>query len=84
MKQSSLAQRTIQAIEAELQLTYTTAVIDGAALRGELGREAQDRALAQWQARHQALKAEGKVDEARELRAFILRVVPLEGGAASS
>lgn len=56
----------------------TWAVVEGAALRGELGEQAQRVALESWSAEYKALKAAGRADEARELKAMVLRVLWLE------
>jgi hypothetical protein len=60
----------------ETRLALDTAAIQGAALRGELGVEAQDRMIAHFAAEYQALRAAGRMAEARALRQMVLDTVP--------
>lgn len=54
------------------------AAVQGAALRGELGREAQDTAIRQLSADYHAARAAGDLTEARRIKALVLALVPTE------
>jgi hypothetical protein len=60
----------------EVRLALDTAAIQGAALRGELGVEAQDRMIAHFASEYQALRSAGRLEEARALRQMVLTTVP--------
>lgn len=70
------AQQLTDQYITDTRLTLTTAAIQGAILRGELGRAEQDRLLAHLAREYAALKAAGKADEARALKAMVLSTVP--------
>lgn len=48
-----------------------------AALRGELGREAQDVVLTQLASEYRAAKAAGNATEAQRIRALVMTLVPM-------
>lgn len=70
------AQQLTEKMITDVRQQLDTAAIQGAALRGELGTAAQNRMLDTLAAEYQALRAAGKTDEARALRAMVLATVP--------
>lgn len=68
----------LEQIATDARNRTSWAVVEGAALRGELGDEAQRVALESWSAEYKALKAAGRVAEAQALKAMVLRVLGLE------
>ncbi len=70
-------QLTAQMID-DTRLALDTAAVQGAALRGELGREAQDVVLAQLSVEYRAAKATGNTTEALRIRTLVFSLVPME------
>lgn len=72
-KHNQLAQMT-----TDTRNRLNAAAVQGAALRGELGREAQDTAIRQLSADYHAARAAGDLTEARRIKALVLALVPTE------
>ena len=54
------------------------AAVQGAALRGELGAEAQDVVIRQLSADYRAARAAGDAAEAQRIRSLVFALVPME------
>lgn len=72
------AAQLADAFRTEAVTTLNFAALEGAALRGELGRAAQDVALASWAAEYRELKAAGQIEEAGRIRAMVFNLVPMD------
>lgn len=70
--------RQLEQMATDTRTRLDAAAVQGAALRGELGREAQQTVLRQLSAEYRALKAAGRTDEAAKLKAMVLALVPTE------
>lgn len=65
-------------LATDARTRVSAAATQGAALRGELGVEAQQTVLRQLSAEYHAARAAGNVDEARRIKALVLALVPTE------
>jgi hypothetical protein len=70
------AEQLTEQMITDTRLAFSTAAIQGAALRGELGADAQQRMLTHLSAEYLRLKAAGRTDEARALKAMVKALVP--------
>jgi hypothetical protein len=68
----------LEQLSTEARNRTSWAIVEGAALRGELGEQAQRVALESWAEQYRALKAAGRVAEAQAIKVMVLRVCGVE------
>lgn len=72
------AQQLTDQMMTQTRQQLDAAAVQGAALRGELGRTAQDTVLAQLASDYRAAKAAGDLVEAARIKALVFTLVPFE------